>query len=1001
MRKLLQVVLALALLPNFMSVMNLEAKEETTSTKLDIQNFTLVDETISHIPSTKRGAQILFDSQNQIPNTPTADKLKIAGSTWQPMYRSEWGLPSFYIDLGAYYMITDIGYMDMNASPLIEVFQGDPFSWEKVGTLATNYYNTYRVSHFDSAKPTRYLRVISNSPDTGINELGIYGYKVKELSEANQAITAAKPASLPKDTLTSGQKIGANAFSDDPFTALAALGNVREYYNWSWLTDKNGQHFFNRIVNKDNYYRTLQAMGISVIPCLQMINDYFVGESEEMSKVKNTIPVEDGANTLNPASYQMHANAMYNFAARYGSNPNVDTSTLSVGDGDVQVGLGLLKGVESWNEQDKTWETKDSYFHPYEYAAMMSADYDGHEGTIRNAGVKKADPMFKLAMGGLANGDRAVEYLTLMKTWFDYNRTDGEFAVDIINYHDYITDTEAPEQSDFRENIQKISTWVEKNAPGRDIWLSEFDVVAKDKEQAGVDNHNNEEYAKTRADRLLRAFLVGEREGLDRSSMFMLRDEWRGVYYNSGLTTGKGDWDKKTSWYYITCATDTLKNADLIDVIEQDDVYIYTYLDRDTSEKIYAIWSPTADGSTMDNYSLQVGNSEKATLVKPTNAYKEGEKTILTEENGSVSVQVSETPIFVKVSGSDVPFDTYPQKRIEVQSMRLGELNGSIDTITFDNHEVVSIAEHQTPNADNFILNQFYHLFDEQQDEKTALTPWIKTRIAPTTEVSALSVHKERAYPYDCVLTFDDLYTISYIGMYDTYSTGRMDIIDDVSGELIYTSKLNTYNVWNLVPMTDKKVSTNRIRIIKYDDAKLNELAFYGYPALRRIGVDAQMQPGVLGSVANTSKTRIEIEKSTIGTMNNSIKNTKPVSEAFEKLFDEQSLLPINDQTAIKKGTSFQTNFNNVWGSGTTFPYDSIVTLKTRSTVSKASVYLGWGKSSGRLAIYNNETNELLADQVVEGNGKMIYLTFDHSVETSSLRIVKYDDRSICEVGFY
>lgn len=999
MKKIITIALLAALLwPNTMSI---TAKELTASKKLDVSKLKIVNETISHLPATKRGAEMLFDAQGELPETPVQSKINITGSTWQPSYRVEWGQPSFYIDLGAYYMITDIGYMDMNGAPVIQVYQGEPFQWDEIGTLPTNYYNTYRVSHFDEAKPTRFIRVESQGVDTGINEMALYGYKVNEISEEDIAKTQPKETNLPKDYITSGQKIGANAFCDDPYTALAALGNVREYYNWSWLTDKNGQHYFNRVVNKDQYYKTLQSMNISVIPCLQMINDHFVGDGEEMNKVKNTIPVEDGADTLDPASYAMHSNAMYNFAARYGNNQEVDKATLNVGDGDVQVGLNYLKGVESWNEQDKTWETKDSYFHPYEYAAMMSADYDGHEGTIANGGVKQADPNFKLVMGGLAGGDRAVEYLSLMKSWFDYNRKDGAFACDSINYHDYITDTEAPEQSDFRDNARNIIQWTNENVPGRDVWLSEFDIVADDKKVDGLDSHDNPEYAKARAERLLRAFLVGEREGLDRMSMFMLRDEWSGVYYNSGLTTGKGDWDKKTSWYYVSCATDTLQNADLIDINEQDDVYVYTYKDRETSEIIYAVWSPTADGSTIDDYTLHVGDADKATLVTPSDRFKEGDKQIASIQDGDVRVSVSETPVFVKVSGQDVAYDSYPQKRIEIQKLRLGEQNGSRDTITFNNSEIVNMANGEMPTSDNFMLNQFYHLFDEQHDQKTAATPWMKTRVAPTSEMSALPVHKDRAYPYDCVITFDDIYTITYIGMYDTYSTGRMDIVDDVSGELIYTSKLNTYNVWNLVPMTDDLISTNRIRIIKYDDAKLNELAFYGYPAQRFVGVDAPVQPGVIGEVESNALVRKDVNSIELGTISKQSKNTATVQNAFNNLFDEQEMMPINDEDSLKQGTSFKNSFSNIWGNGMLFPYDAIITFDERTLISKAGIYVGWGLNNGLFEIYNEETGELLASSTLIGNAKIMYLDFTHPVETASLRIVKYNERTISEIGFY
>lgn len=999
-KKILPIVLS-ALLCQTIVPADASDMQRPFSTKLDATKFQIVDETISHVNATKRGAEILFDSQGELPETPEKANIKITGKTWQPNWVVAWGEPSAIIDLGAYYMVSDVGYMDMNGSPEVSLFSGEPFAWEELGELPTNYYNSYRVAHFDQNKPTRYIRIVSKSSDTGINELGIYGFKVRDLTEADDAVTAAKPTAAKKEDLTSGQKIGANAFCDDPFNALDALGNVREYYNWSWLTQKDGLHYFNNIVNKDHYYQTLHDMNISVIPCMQMNSPALLSEDAEWNKVKNTMPVKEGADTLDPASYAFHSNMMYNFAARYGNNPSVDPKTLSVGD-DMKIGMNILNTIESWNEQDKTWESKASYFHPYEYAAMLSADYDGHEGTIINGGVKNADPEFKLAMGGLAGGDDAVSYLSLMKMWFDYNRTDGQFAADVINYHDYITDTQVPEDSDFRDNARAVVAWMEEHAPGREVWLSEFDVIADDKKIAGLNEHDNEAYAKARAERLLRAFLVGEREGLDRMSMFMLRDEWSGVYANSGLTTGKGDWDKKTSWYYIASATDTLKNADLIRWSEQDDIYIYTYQDRDTSELIYALWSPTADGSSIEDYELTIGAGDKATQVTPAYGIKEGAKQPLSIQNQKVRVNVSETPIFVKVSGADVPVDAYPQKLIQVQEIRLGEENGSVETLTFDNREVVDLAMGETPSTENFMLTQFYHLFDEQGETQTAQTPWQKTRVRPETEMGAVAIKKEQSYPYDCIITFDDVYDLTYLGIYDTYATGRMDFYDDVTGDLIYRSNLDTYNCWNMIPLTGKTISTNRVRIVKYDGAKLNEVAFYGTPSNRKIGIDVAKQPGVIGQAHSDAKARLDIAGVSLGEYMSATKKLEAsVLEAFSHLFDEQGNMPQDSEQALNKGTGFSTNFANIWGSEAKFPYDAVVALKKRAVVSKAAIFLGWGENEGKFEIYDNETGKLLVSQTLQGKGKLIYLNFEEPVETSSLRIVKYNSRTYGELSFY
>ena len=171
---------------------------------------------------------------------------------------------------------------------------------------------------------------------------------------------------------------------------------------------------FTNIVNRDIFYARLKEMGITAIPCVQGTSYQFLDEDEVWDTIKNSIPVERGADTLDPASYALHGNFMYNLAARYGQNSAIDPATLN--STDSVVGLNLLTVIESWNEQNKNWEGKQSYFTPYEYAAMLSADLAGHEGKIPNAGVKTADPTLRLSMGGTVGaGAEWTHDLDLMK----------------------------------------------------------------------------------------------------------------------------------------------------------------------------------------------------------------------------------------------------------------------------------------------------------------------------------------------------------------------------------------------------------------------------------------------------------------------------------------------------------------------------------------------------------------------------------------------------------
>ena len=81
----------------------------------------------------------------------------------------------------------------------------------------------------------------------------------------------------------------------------------------------------------------------------------------------------------------------------------------------------MLRYLENWNEPDKTWRERTGRFHPYELAAMCSADYDGHRGKLgKTYGVRNADPQMRLSIGGLAGLN--LDYLRAMKFWYAMGR---------------------------------------------------------------------------------------------------------------------------------------------------------------------------------------------------------------------------------------------------------------------------------------------------------------------------------------------------------------------------------------------------------------------------------------------------------------------------------------------------------------------------------------------------------------------------------------------------
>ncbi len=794
-QKLISALSAVTLLTSAMPV-PVFAEE---SALLDATKFMIRDENLVYLGADYlNDASILFNDQDKVPASPeqtnvNADLWNATDrNNWKPNWQAEFGDDAFYIDLNANYKITGICFLDTNGVQTWTIQSGEPYHWQDVTSFETDAYQTWRSIIFETPVETRYLRFVTACGDSGISELALYGYQISDLTEEQKARNAAKPSGSQKSNLTAGQKIGFNAFIDDPMTAIFAGGNVREYHNFNWLYDDAGKVKFTQGTwgDMDAYYQAMKNQNISIIPCFQGGSSYISGAD------KPEIAVPQGADTLDPASYALHAQALYQVAARYGSNQNIDANTLNVSDhSEIKTGLGLLDTLENSNEPNKTWSGKANYFSPQELAAMCSADYDGHEGTISNAGVKAADPNFKLAMGGLLNTASVLDYLSEMKLWFDYHRTDGKFAVDVINIH-MGADTANPEESSLKSNIQKIQNWIKENAPGTELWISEFEIPMSDCETDGLDNHDNALYQKRYAQRTARTYLTAISADIDRMTKFQLRDEGEGVYYNSGLTTGKGEWSKKLAWYYVACMTTVLENADFTADLSENGICNYEFTDRTTGEKIYCLWSPTSEDKVIPDYKLKM-NANYAYLTEP-GIYAEGVVSELPISDGSVTIAITETPVFVTASASKKQIINGKGKRI------------TPETIISDN------------------MNQFSRMFDEQDTMPEYIYSDTAGLNLPETNVTVSG--------QTCYVQLDQSYILTGFGVYDTYGTGSLEIYDANTDLLLWSTDMGGY-MSRSISLTADSAPTDKLKIIK-GGGDLNELAFYGYPAPESIQMD-------------------------------------------------------------------------------------------------------------------------------------------------------------------
>jgi hypothetical protein len=794
-------ILSTLFLPNINEVF----ADEDKNLKINITAESIFDENIKNL-SNGRGASILLNNQDLFPeeyNLSSINSLKdnFDKTTWQPLINGS--NVSLIIDLKDNYYISNICLYKVNGDSTIKISYGTPFSYIDLITKDLSGYNYF--INFDTNITTRYLRIFSTVNQSSIAEVCLYGHFVTNSN--NDSFDFLLKDNNPSFNLTLKDQIGVNAFVDDPINIIKCAGLVREYHNIDWTNSGYGKNEFNNVCsawNFDEYYKNLYDNNINICPCLQGSQTYLTGSTN-----RNDKPIESGSNSTDPLSYKEHASVLFQYAARYGSKKVDENKLLLNENNDKLSGLNYIKFYENSNEPDKTWEGDNAYFSPYDLCAMCSADYDGNEGKLGDTfGIKNADSNSKLVLGGLCNGSNATNYLNLMKFWVEFNRSDKKLPFDVINFHTYCG-TSSPEDSNLKSFLQNVSSWRNIYCRDKEVWLSEFGW------DTNINSPNSSKNETNQRNFLVRSYLISFSAGIQRSMMYMLRDasysENMGKFSTSGLTTEKGAWNKKSSWYGIYAMKNALSDYSFDSVIREDDIYIYKFKCGD--KVCYAFWSPTSNDKKISNFSFDVKNFTRPSLLELREDDYNGCRTRLKIENEKVNFNTSECPCFLFLSNKD-------ENYIEPNSNIINIDQQSIK-VEFDES---NIKKDELQNKKDSALLISKSLFDEQDKVPT----FAKQNFSG--KDTFVSGWKDIIVPINIIVDLKEEYFIQNVSCYDTYSTGKIEIYgmneDEFETIPFYSYDLSTYNYWQV---KDTNVWTRYIKIVKYDNAKVDELAFYGY----------------------------------------------------------------------------------------------------------------------------------------------------------------------------
>lgn len=574
-------------------------------------------------------------------------------------------------------------------------------TWQRipVATFTGGQYNRWvgpTPSQPDNFKlPTpisniRYLVITASwAYPTEIELTGSYAAGSGVAAADGQALAVQKKIKL-------GQELGVNGFEwdvEDPNapgqideTRLKSVKNFtgfRHYLDWQKLESTEGGYTFNPAHsggwNYDVLYQRLKAEGITVLACIKTLPDWLLATYPGDQRDAENVPVRYGKDFSDPNSYLEQAKLAFQYAARYGANAgvpagllHVDQSTRWAGDGvnEVKAGLNLVKYVECDNERDKWWKGRKAYQTGREYAANLSAFYDGNRNTMgAGVGVKNADPSMQVVMGGLASA--TPDYVRGMIDWCKQYRgykADGSVNLcwDVINYHLYSNDAStsqggnatrgaAPEVANTAQVAQSFVQMAHQYANDMPVWVTEAGYDTNQGSPFKAIAIGNKSVLQTEADWTLRTALLYARWGVERTFFYMLTDDNAASalqFSSSGLINN--DRSPRPAADFLRQANALLGSYTYTGTLNSDPI-----VDRyeASGKTIYALVVPDEKNRTA-TYTLDLGSATTATIYQPTAGQADMKATPVNAPNGKLTLTVTETPQFVAAGGT--PATTTP-----------------------------------------------------------------------------------------------------------------------------------------------------------------------------------------------------------------------------------------------------------------------------------------------------------------------------------------------------
>ncbi|GAB4039766.1 hypothetical protein GCM10028774_42150 [Spirosoma jeollabukense] len=590
-----------------------------------------------------------------------------------------------------YDFVGDFSANPMTLSIITEQWERIPIATFK-GKLYTAWVGPYPDRSIAGNAQYKLDQPITNARYLVINSYGAFPTEMELYGAYTPSSQTFTPT--PAKAVKLKDMLGVNAYewnfedgnspwqiNESKMNVVKSFGGIRHYMDWHKLESEEGSYTYNPTMsggwNYDAIYERCKAEGIEVLACLKTIPDWMVNTYPPADRDSENTPLRYGKDFTDPNSYLEQAKVAFQYMARYGSNTTVNPALLSVhstprwpGDNPntIKIGLGLIKYIECDNERDKWWKGRKAYQTAREYAANLSAFYDGHKNSMGpGVGVKNADPSAQVVVGGLASASSGSDYLKGMVDWCKQYRgykPDGTVNLcwDVVNYHMYSDNTSssqsgtstrgaAPEVTPINRVANDFRQTAHRQSYDMPVWITEAGYDVNQGSPLRAIPIGNKSALETQGDWILRTSLLYARLGIEKLFFYQLYDDnsTGGMFGTSGLANGD-NMTRRPAADYLYQTKKLFGEYIYKETLNQDPI-VDRYERNGTSA--YMLVVPDEIGRTA-TYTLDLGNATQARIYRPKVGSNDMELELVNTNQGKVQVTATETPLFV-VAGNIAP----------------------------------------------------------------------------------------------------------------------------------------------------------------------------------------------------------------------------------------------------------------------------------------------------------------------------------------------------------